>query len=98
MTDYIEINRGECLRVQLAWQDEDGTPIDLTNAVLEITESSVPVAPEFTVLDALAGEAELHIADTDAFRLGRVDWIRIGMTPDGGTCPDTTPPIWIRIV
>lgn len=97
MSNYIEINRGECLRVQLTWQDEDGAPIDLTDAALSVTESSVPVTAQFTVLDALAGEAELHIADTDAFRLGRVDWLRIAMTPYGGTCADTTPPIWIRV-
>ena len=28
MTNYIEINRGECLDVEIEWKDEDGDPTE----------------------------------------------------------------------
>lgn len=97
MTNYIDINRGECLDVELEWKDEDGAAIDLTDAMFSVPESSVPVVATFTVLDAAGGKVTLHIDDTSSLRLGRVDWFRVAMAPAPGACADTTPPIWVRV-
>lgn len=35
----IEVSRGECLRVQGTWTNDDGTPIDLTGRTLSIAEA-----------------------------------------------------------
>ena len=95
----IELNRGECLRVQAAWTDEGG-PVDLTGRTLEITEA-YPRALQggtATVTDAEAGEFEIFIPESlmAAAGSGRVNWIRIAMSLPGA-CKDATPRIWISI-
>lgn len=96
----IEITRGECLRVQGTWTNEDGTPIDLTGLTLSISEA-YPRALEsgaVTVTDGAAGEFEVFVsAETMAKAgMGRTNWLRIAMELPGG-CPDTSERFWVEV-
>ena len=95
----IEITRGECLRVQGTWTDEDG-PIDLTGRTLSISEAypAALTGGTVTVTDAAAGEFEVFVdAETMAKAgMGRTNWLRIAMELPGG-CPDTTERFWVEM-
>lgn len=96
----IEIARGECLRVQGTWTNEDGSPIDLTGRTLSISEA-YPRALEsgtVTVTDGAAGEFEIFVdAETMAKAgMGRTNWLRIAMELPGG-CPDTSERFWVEV-
>lgn len=100
MSDAIEVTRGECLRAQGTWTDEDGAPIDLTGRTLSIAEA-YPRALEagtVTVTDAAAGEFEVFVpAETMAAAgRGRVNWLRLEMELPGG-CPDTSERFWVEV-
>lgn len=92
----LDINRGECLDLALRYVDENGLPIDVSGNVFSLTESPVGTIPVFVIGDAPAGLVNLSIMDTSMFRLGRLDWIRIGMLKLSG-CMDTTPPIQVNV-
>lgn len=96
----MEVSRGECLRAQGVWTDEEGTPIDLTGRVLRIAEAYPKAldAGAVTVTDALQGEFEVFIpADVmSAAGRGRVNWLRIEMELPGG-CPDTSERFWVEV-
>ena len=96
----IEVNRGECLRVQGTWTDEDGTPIDLTGRTLGIAEAH-PRALEagtVTVTNAAAGEFDIFISEETmaAASSGRTSWLRLKMQAPGG-CPDTSERFWVEV-
>lgn len=96
----IEVNKGECLRAEITWSNDDGTPIDITGRTLSIVEAypTALAGGTVTATDAVAGKAELFItaeimADAGS---GRVNWLRLGMQLPGG-CMDTTPRIGVEV-
>lgn len=96
----IEITRGECLRVQGTWTNEDGSPIDLTGRVLSISEAYPPalMAGTVTVTDAEQGKFELFV-DAETMTkagMGRTNWLRLAMELPGG-CPDTSERFWVEV-
>lgn len=97
MSDTIITNKGQCLRFDGTWPDEDGLagktiavvdayPAALTGLVVTITDEAA---------GTFSGFADAGISA--ALRSGRVNWIRLGLS-SGGTCVDTTPQIWINVV
>ena len=100
MSDAVEVSKGECVRIQGTWTDEDGA-IDLTGRTLSIVDSypKALMGGTVTVTDGPAGEFEVFSPEALAVRMGsgRVIWIRVEMALPGG-CPDTTPRIWIEVV
>lgn len=101
MSDAIEINRGEGVRAEVRWTNEDGTPIDLTGRTLSIIEAYPASLADGTLeaTDAVDGRAELVIPAALAPTMGggRSNWVRLAMSLPGGEI-DTTPPIWIAVV
>lgn len=99
MTDAVEVNKGECVRLQVTWTDEDGA-IDLTGRTLSIVDSypKALMGGTVTATDATAGEFEVFIPEALAasMGLGRVNWIRLSMILPGG-CPDTTDKFWLEV-
>lgn len=94
--DSIIINKGECLHVTLDWDNEDGTPINITGRTFTVFEAAPLFTAVFTVTDAVNGKVEMQVTDTSMLNLGRSNRFRISMSVDGG-CVDTTPPIWIDV-
>lgn len=96
----IEITRGECLRVQGTWTDEDGTPIDLAGRTLSISEAypAALTGGTVTVTDAAAGEFEVFVSAETMSKagMGRTNWLRIAMELPGG-CPDTSERFWVEV-
>lgn len=96
----IEITRGECLRVQGTWTNEDGSPIDLTGRTLSISEAYPGdlMAGTVTVTDAAAGEFEIFVSAETMTKagMGRTNWLRIAMELPGG-CPDTSERFWVEV-
>ena len=101
MSEAIEINRGEGVRAEVRWTNEDGTPIDITGRELTISDAypTALTGGTLTATDATDGRAELVIPAALAPTLGggRTNWVRLAMSLPGGE-PDTTPPIWIAVV
>ena len=94
--DSIIINKGECLNVTLDWDNEDGTPINITGRIFAVLESAPLFTAVFTITDAVNGKVQMKVEDTSMLGLGRVNRFRISMA-DGSGCLDTTPPIWIDV-
>lgn len=101
MSDAIEINRGEGVRAEVRWTNEDGTPIDITGRELSISDAypAALLSGTLTATEAQDGRAELVIPAALAPTLGggRTNWVRLAMSLPGGE-RDTTPPIWIAVV
>lgn len=101
MSGSIEVARGECLRAEGAWTDDEGAALDLTGRTIRISEA-YPMAltdGEVTVTDATSGKFDIFIPAevmSSAGR-GRVNWIRVEMSvPDG--CADASERIWVEVV
>lgn len=100
MSEAMNVSRGECLRAQGVWTDEDGLPIDLAGRTLRIAEAYPKAldAGTVTITDAAAGEFEIFIPEAvmSAAGRGRVNWLRLEMELPGG-CPDTSERFWVEV-
>lgn len=92
----IEINKGECLSFDGTWPVEGG----LHGKTISVVESYPKdlMATQVTVLDPDAGTFRAFAGSelSAAMRAGQVNWIRLGLSENGG-CMDTTPRIWINV-
>lgn len=98
--DAIEIEKGECVDVEIVWEDEGG-PVDLTGMDLSISEAnpSSLIGGQFIATDPENGKGVLRIDQPLAsdLRMGRSNWVRLSIKHPGG-CPDITPQIWIAVI
>lgn len=100
MIEPIVINKGEGVELELHYQNEDGTDIDLTNMSCTISESH-PVELSAGVLTSLApatGKMILRLTPTQAGHMaaGPVSWLRVALLFDGDVL-DVSPKVWFDV-
>lgn len=101
----IVVQRGESLKVEVFYQNEDDTPIDLYGRTIEFADSSIPELMEvgstatITITDEEGGVVSIMIpvAITNRMRFGRSSWFRIKSPQVGDPINLMSPKIWVNI-
>ncbi|MGU3493370.1 hypothetical protein ACLBXM_04940 [Xanthobacteraceae bacterium A53D] len=96
-----QIDHGETIDLALTYQNEDGTPIDLTDAQVEVLSSDpdiIRTAAVVTVEDAAAGLVRVLLRRDDAaqLRLGPRNSFRMRAI-FGPDSDDVTPDIYLQV-
>lgn len=97
MSDAIEITRGACLDIDIIWTDENGAPMDMSGYTWSVFDAQPPMVASFDTTDAATGKIKMHVGDTSAFGLGRVNHFRLSGAPALGSCAETTERIWVGV-
>ena len=97
MSDAIEITRGACLNIDIIWTDENGAPMDMSGYVWSVFDTMPAMAATFDTTNASVGKILMHVGDTSAFGLGRVNHFRMYGAPALGSCAETTERIWVGV-
>src|SRR5690554_6831192 len=97
----IAVEYGESVDLELSYQNEDGTAIDLTSSVPSVFSSFPSIikdAAQFTITDAVNGKARFFLDRNDALQLrrGRNNRFRLQMI-FGSQSDDVTPDIYIQV-
>lgn len=92
---------GSCIDLEIVYQDDAGTPEDITDDTFDIYSASRPALTNavLTITDASVGKVHFHLAPEFSANLanGNINWFRIRRTkPDG--CVQVSEQIWINIV
>lgn len=100
--DAVVIQRGDVLKVELAYQNEDETPINLTGRSVEIVEASDEVIIEegiVEILNASQGIITLELPSevTNVLLGGRSSWFRVAVPSEEDTAKMISPKIWVDI-
>lgn len=95
------INYGESIDLTFNYQNEDGTPINLSSATVGVFSSTPPVIKDkaiVTITDALRGEVRFFLGREDALQLrrGRNNRFSIQVV-FGAESDDVTPEIYIQV-
>jgi hypothetical protein len=74
--EYIKTTRGSDIRLAITWRTEDGEPLNLTGADIDIIDASPGISEviEATITDATAGQIEIFIEGSEPIELGRYNF------------------------
>lgn len=102
MTDTLIVQRGEALKAQIDYTNEDGTALNLTGYELSCPEASHDTlleGVELTYIDQTKGTAEIYVPPEvmDLLPFGRSSWLRLAFTLEPGADPTISQKLWVEI-
>lgn len=85
MSDDVthRVNRHTDLILPGRFENEDGTPINITGATLSVVVNG-PLTATATITGAVAGEIEVRVPYSAAWLDGRLMWFQVVLTLPGG--------------
>lgn len=101
MKPFITTTKGSCIKHEIQYTDEEGTPIDITDyqfSVFESVPSIIKTNTTFTVENAAEGKVEMYLDAESALslQLGSANWFRLSIVDPHG-CRETTEKIGIVV-
>lgn len=105
----IYAKQGDSITFTAAYQEDDGTPIDLTGCSVEFSVAkarrktpawSWTTAPHVTISDAANGEVSVELAPDDSREWGKLEELQYELTvtfPDGERVTILEGPISVRL-
>lgn len=103
LKDTLIVSRGEALKAQIDYTNEDGTPLNLSTYSLscpEASEDALQAGVVLTYVDQAKGIANVYVppAIMDILPAGRSSWIRLAfILTIGGVDPSISQKLWIEI-
>lgn len=100
--DTLVVQRGECLRANIEYTNEDGTPLDLSTSELTCPAASHDALKDGVVLtftDAAKGKATIYVPSDvmDTLPSGRASWLRLANAQEEETCLSISMKLWVEI-
>lgn len=96
-----QINYGETIDLSISYANENGTPIDLTTALVEVFSSVPELIKEkarISIADAAAGKVRFYLSAADAMGLRRGMGNRFALRATfGSQSDDVTPDIYLQV-